>query len=939
MSVSRFFRMLDAPLSDTNCTAVELFDIHHAATVLTAFGRAFGALPRVSATSMKEEKAFITQSVTELSQKGQVIPVHLSVFAEMVKGQEWKPATLHAVGGWRGLGVKFLDKAFGEGAPPYRQNHQRAAREILNCLLPASGVDIKGRVHSRSELLTASGYADRLDDFEELVRVLDSELKLVTPIDRSTIGGGEPHYQLTHDFLVPALREWLAAKQMETRSGRAELRLAERAALWGDRREPRQLPTIAEWLTIAVLTAHHRWSRPEREVMKAAARRHLFRAASVFVVGLATVMAAGVAYGYYMAQYLVERLLVAETTRVPGFVDELAPFRPWANRALRAAADDSARSSSDRLHARLALLPAGLVKPESLIDPLLVASPQAFRAILGMLTPHREELTRPLWTVAQSADQNRERRLRAACALATFDPFEAKWRQIAPDVAHMLLGENPLLVNEWVDMLSPVGRSLLGPLADVSAGLSDASARRLATSILADYARADPEQLVELLINADPEQFAVFLPGVKSHRGVAIPILQNRAAGGHPNFPTRRGSDPSEKEADTLARHRATAAVALLRLGLPDAVWPLLVSSPDPRVRTETIQAAAHLGADPDLLAERLLHEPDASARAALLLALADCALRAPDQAWAVRTLPHVLDTYRTDPDPGVHGAARLLLRRAGKSRDVRQIDDGLEGAGIRGKSRWFVDGGNTMVVIDPIGSDPALSAGRSIDRVFAISSTETTLEQFLRFRRFHPYQKKLGTDPEYPVGIITWYDAVAFCAWLDEETHVPVEERCYPPVDQIKEGMEMPPDYLHRTGHRLPTFAEWHYAASALATTSRHYGERDGLLAGYAWFQDNSGELLHQVGSLKPNALGVFDVYGSMLEWCQETMAFYHKSMTRDVEDPSPATGNNERIICSGAYNFEAARLNSRYLGPISPVTQWDNIGFRVARTIRTPH
>jgi formylglycine-generating enzyme required for sulfatase activity len=148
-----------------------------------------------------------------------------------------------------------------------------------------------------------------------------------------------------------------------------------------------------------------------------------------------------------------------------------------------------------------------------------------------------------------------------------------------------------------------------------------------------------------------------------------------------------------------------------------------------------------------------------------------------------------------------------------------------------------------------------------------------------------------------------------------------------------------MPPDYLHRTGHRLPTFAEWHYAASALATTSRHYGERDGLLAGYAWFQDNSGELLHQVGSLKPNALGLFDVHGSMLEWCQETMAFYHKSMTRDVEDPSRATGNNERIICSGAYNFDAARLNSRYLGPISPVTQWDNIGFRVARTIRTPH
>ena len=291
MSVTRFFRMLDVRLSeDTNCTAVELFDIHHAEVVLTAFGRAFGALPEAPATPMKDQKTFITQSVTELSQNGQVIPVHLSVFAEMVKGQEWTPVTLNDLGGSRGLGVKFLDKAFGDGAPPYRRIHQRAAREVLNRLLPASGVDIKGRVHARSELLTASGYADRVDDFDELVRVLDSELKLVTPIDRSTIGGGEPHYQLTHDFLVPALREWLAAKQRETRSGRAELRLAERAALWSDRREPKQLPTIVEWLTITLLTRRHRWGRTERQVMSAAGRRHLLRAAGVFVAGAAAVV-------------------------------------------------------------------------------------------------------------------------------------------------------------------------------------------------------------------------------------------------------------------------------------------------------------------------------------------------------------------------------------------------------------------------------------------------------------------------------------------------------------------------------------------------------------------------------------------------------------------------------------------------------------------------
>jgi eukaryotic-like serine/threonine-protein kinase len=188
-------------------------------------------------------------------------------------------------------------------------------------------------------------------------------------------------------------------------------------------------------------------------------------------------------------------------------------------------------------------------------------------------------------------------------------------------------------------------------------------------------------------------------------------------------------------------------------------------------------------------------------------------------------------------------------------------------------------------------------------------------------------------------VSIITWYDAVAYCRWLDEKSNVPVEERCYPPIDQINEGMQMPPNYLSRTGHRLPTFAEWEYSARALTTTGRYFGERDGLLAGYAWFEGNSGNVLHAVGSLKPNAFGLFDVYGSMLEWCQESMVFARQPGSRDVEDLTPATANNERIIRSGAYNFLSQRLVSSYLGPISPVTQWDNIGFRVARTIKRAH
>ncbi len=62
------------------------------------------------------------------------------------------------------------------------------------------------------------------------------------------------YYQLTHDYLVPSLRDWLTRKLRETRRGRAELRLAERTALWSGQPENRFLPPWWEWLALRLLT-------------------------------------------------------------------------------------------------------------------------------------------------------------------------------------------------------------------------------------------------------------------------------------------------------------------------------------------------------------------------------------------------------------------------------------------------------------------------------------------------------------------------------------------------------------------------------------------------------------------------------------------------------------------------------------------------------------
>src|SRR5271166_999975 len=110
----------------------------------------------------------------------------------MVKGKPWTPSTLKEVGGTEGIGLTFLEETFsGSTAPPEHRFHQKAAQAVLKALLPESGTDIKGQMRSRQELLEASGYANRPRDFDDLIRILDPELRLITPTDPEGVAGDE----------------------------------------------------------------------------------------------------------------------------------------------------------------------------------------------------------------------------------------------------------------------------------------------------------------------------------------------------------------------------------------------------------------------------------------------------------------------------------------------------------------------------------------------------------------------------------------------------------------------------------------------------------------------------------------------------------------------------------------------------------------------------
>ena len=174
----------------------------------------------------------------DLTHDGKVICVQLSLFADMMKGRSWTPASLQEVGGTSGVGVAFLDETFtAKTAPPTHRLHAKAAQAVLKALLPDVGTDIKGHMQPTERLLEGSGYVNQPDDFRDLLQILDTELRLITPTepeakmeagtaDSTFVKADRHYYQLTHDYLVSSLREWLTRKQKETRRGRAELRLS-----------------------------------------------------------------------------------------------------------------------------------------------------------------------------------------------------------------------------------------------------------------------------------------------------------------------------------------------------------------------------------------------------------------------------------------------------------------------------------------------------------------------------------------------------------------------------------------------------------------------------------------------------------------------------------------------------------------------------------------
>ncbi|MCE7926108.1 MAG: hypothetical protein DYG98_23935 [Haliscomenobacteraceae bacterium CHB4] len=238
----------------------------------------------------------------------------------------------------------------------------------------------------------------------------------------------------------------------------------------------------------------------------------------------------------------------------------------------------------------------------------------------------------------------------------------------------------------------------------------------------------------------------------------------------------------------------------------------------------------------------------------------------------------------------------------------------------------------------------------------FYIAKTETTLAQFKSFAVATGYRTdaELGEgsyvwdslgwhksdsicwrydergrlrSPEqgdYPVLHVSWNDATQYCNWLSELAGL---QKVYD-----HQGDTTYVD-LTAKGYRLPTEAEWEYAAAEGTAVRRKKYAGSGSFGALAWYSGNAGGHPHSVAGKRPNATGIFDLSGNVWEWCHDWYDKNYYSKSRNTQDPSGPASGETRVLRGGSWNNSGKHLRITNRSSRYPDFRDSSVGFRVAR------